>query len=43
MATETSATYAEQMDSKYPGIVHQIPGFLLIIAGFGGLAALSLF
>jgi hypothetical protein len=36
-------TYAEQFDEKYPSWVYSIPGFLLMVGGFGGLAAMSLF
>lgn len=45
MATKsaTQTTYAERFDAKYPSWIYQIPGAVLMVGGFGGLAALSLF
>lgn len=40
--TRAESTYAEQLDEKYPSWVYSIPGFLLMVGGFGGLAAMSL-
>lgn len=45
MANKTAepTTYAERFDAMAPDWVYQIPGVVLMVAGFGGLAALSLF
>lgn len=44
MATPTKPkTYAERADESLPNWAYQVPGALLMIGGFGGLAFLSLF
>jgi hypothetical protein len=36
-------TTADEYEQMFPNWVYQVPGFVLIVAGFGGIAFLTLF